>query len=110
MGKRAGNSNALLTLLRSVPEPERSPFRLIPAPEAARLLGLEVRTYLAYAARGLVPARKLGRSWYTSEAMLRAWAEAIGRDAADRLHEKGDDLRDPDAESPDAEAGAGREP
>lgn len=49
-------------------------FERIRAPAAAAILGLEVRTVQALAARGSIPgAAKLGGTWTFDETALRNW-------------------------------------
>jgi hypothetical protein len=72
---------------RTPPEPSaaRDPLRLIGLAEAARLLGTDFEYLRDLAARGEFPAIAIGDSaqYKTCAAMVQAWAEAVGRRAAE---------------------------
>jgi excisionase family DNA binding protein len=50
-------------------------------PEAARLVGVSPRTYYSAAARGEVPAIRIGRRLVVPEAALRRFLEGVGGEA-----------------------------
>jgi excisionase family DNA binding protein len=52
-----------------------SPLRLLPAAEAAELLGVKRDTLIGWARDGEIPHRRSGRKYLFAEPELRAWVE-----------------------------------
>lgn len=55
------------------PADPSSPIEILTGPQVAVLLGLDSKTVYASAARGELPARKLGRRWIFERGAILAW-------------------------------------